>query len=87
MSVLEVWEVIYRESNEEQVKSFNWFDIDGLKDFVRKHDVVSIIFKATGLPDSQRHRVSDKEVYEERLSKEEIENVSREWIDDRRKKY
>lgn len=87
MSVLEVFEVWYLDSGQEKCQSFNWFDFDGLRNFVANHEPIEIKFKAEGLEDSSRPKVSNKKVYIETLPKEEVGNLSEAWIDSRRKQY
>jgi hypothetical protein len=62
MSVLEVWRVSYLESGEPKSQSFNWFEFESLKKFVEEHEVTSVAFKATGLPESAARSVNSKNV-------------------------
>jgi hypothetical protein len=86
MSVLEVWTVTYQTPSGGKSQSFNWYDFDGLKEFVAEHEVLSVVFEATGLPESGRP-LMNKNVYEATVPKEEVANLSQAWIDETRKKY
>lgn len=87
MTVLEVWRVEYLESGEIKSKSFNWYNFEGLKTFVVEHEVTLVVFNATGLAESPARRVTNKNVYEETVPKEEVVNLSQAWVEKRRKGY
>jgi hypothetical protein len=52
-----------------------------------EHEVTLVLFNATGLPDSPAPKVSNKNVYEEAVPKEEVVNLSQAWVEERRKVY
>jgi hypothetical protein len=87
MSALEVWRVTYREGREEKSKSFEVFDISGLKSFVGQHDVISVLFNVTGLDERTTHRHTLKDIYEEEVSIEDVPLLSMQWVEERRKTY
>gem|GEM_PF-4905536 len=87
MSVLEVWSVKYVNSGEEKSKSFNWSNLNDLKRFVLEHEVTEVVFKATGLPESQVRPVNTKNIYEVTVPKAEVVNLSHAWVEEQRKGY
>jgi hypothetical protein len=87
MSVLEVWQVNYREDDEAKSQSFNYYDLEGLKKFVATHDAIEVLFKATGLPESSTHRVNSKDVLQLAVPIEDVPTLTPEWINRQRKQY
>ena len=87
MSILETFEVWYLGSGEEKCQCFNCFDFDGIKKFIKEHEVVEIKFKAEGPPESPVRVVKEKNVHVQTIPKDEVDSLSQAWIDSRREQY
>ena len=85
ISVHEGWEIKYRGA--EQPKLFDWYAWELAQKFVNDVEVTSIVFYAEGMsePASGRPHTTGR-LYEETLSKDDLAGVSREWIEERRKR-
>ena len=85
ISVSEIWEIKYRGA--EVPKLFDWWEWKLAQKFVKEMDVTSIVFYATGMTEAVNGRAHDTgRLYEETLTKDDLASVSKEWIEERRKR-
>jgi hypothetical protein len=52
-----------------------------------EHEVTEVVFKATGLPESQVRAINTKNIYEVTVPKAEVVNLSHAWVEQQRKGY
>lgn len=85
ISVSEIWEIKY--PGAEVPKLFDLWEWELAQKFVKEMDVTSIVFYATGVTESVNGRAHDTgRLYEETLTKDDMAGVSKEWIEERRKR-
>lgn len=85
ISVHEIWEINYRGAD--SPKLFDWWAWEQAQKFANEVDTTTTVFYATGMTDTVNGRAyGTGRLYEETLTKDELAGVSREWIEERRRR-